>query len=53
MWRQLLCLEALLYNTAWKLDQPVPQRELVADLSLLKVQSSMTMEFCAREAMQA
>ena len=58
MWRQVLATEALLYNTAQKIDRlggsgsSSVHRSLVADLSLLKVQSSLTMEYCAREAMQ-
>jgi acyl-CoA dehydrogenase len=53
MWRHVLATESLLYTTTWKLmstrDNP---KAVVADLCLLKVQSSLAMEACAREAMQ-
>ena len=40
---------ALLDNCAWRVKSG---KSLIAELSLLKVQATRTMEFCAREAMQ-
>ena len=49
MARQINSTQAYLEQCTFRVDQG---ESLVADLSLLKVQSSLTMEFCAREAMQ-
>ncbi len=49
MLRHIHASTALLDNCAWRvMDGQMP----VAELSLLKVQATRTMEFCAREAMQ-
>lgn len=49
MARHIHASSALLDNCAWRVrDGETP----VAELSLLKVQATRTMEFCAREAMQ-
>ena len=49
MLRQINATQAYLENCAWRVDQG---ERPVADLALLKVQATMTMEFCAREALQ-
>ena len=49
MLRQVNATQAYLENCAWRVLQGETP---VADLSLLKVQATLTMEFCAREAMQ-
>jgi acyl-CoA dehydrogenase len=49
MTRQVYASSALLDNCAWRVkngETPIPE------LSLLKVQATRTMEYCAREAMQ-
>lgn len=49
MTKRILSTQALLEKTAWQMQRgEVP----VAELSLLKVQSTETMEYCAREAVQ-
>lgn len=49
MVRQTHAASALLDNCAWRVKNG---ESLIAELSLLKVQATRTMEFCAREAMQ-
>ena len=49
MLRQVNATQAYLENCAWRVQQGETP---VADLALLKVQATLTMEFCAREAMQ-
>ena len=49
MLRHVLASTALLDNCAWRVRNGETP---VAELSLLKVQATRTMEFCAREAMQ-
>lgn len=49
MYRAINATQAYLEACAWRVMQGETP---VADLSLLKVQASQTMEFCAREAMQ-
>lgn len=49
MVRQVHASSAFLDNCAWRVMRG---RSPVAELSLLKVQATRTMEFCAREAMQ-
>jgi acyl-CoA dehydrogenase len=49
MLRQVHASSALLDNCAWRVMRGETP---VAELSLLKVQATRTMEFCAREAMQ-
>jgi len=49
MFRQVNATQAYLENCAWRVQQGETP---AADLALLKVQSTLTMEFCAREAMQ-
>jgi acyl-CoA dehydrogenase len=49
MARWIHASSALLDNCAWRVKQGETP---VAELSLLKVQATRTMEFCAREAMQ-
>ena len=49
MLRQINATQAYLENCAWRVDQG---ERPVADLALLKVQATMTMEFCAREVLQ-
>jgi acyl-CoA dehydrogenase len=49
MLRQVNATQAYLENCAWRVSQGETP---AADLALLKVQSTLTMEFCAREAMQ-
>lgn len=49
MLRQVNATQAYLENCAWRVAQGETP---AADLALLKVQSTLTMEFCAREAMQ-
>ena len=49
MAKRILATQALLEKVTWQMQQgEVP----VAELSLLKVQSTETMEYCAREAVQ-
>ncbi len=49
MAKRILATQRFLETTAWQVDQgEVP----VAELSLLKVQATETMEYCAREAVQ-
>jgi acyl-CoA dehydrogenase len=49
MAKRILSTQALLEKTAWQMQRgEVP----VAELSLLKVQATETMEYCAREAVQ-
>ena len=49
MAKRILATQAFLEQTAWQLkEEQVP----VAELSLLKVQATETMEYCAREAVQ-
>jgi acyl-CoA dehydrogenase len=49
MLRQVNATQAYLENCAWRVQQGETP---AADLALLKVQATLTMEFCAREAMQ-
>ena len=49
MTRAVNATQAYLEITAWKIAQG---ESPVADLAMLKVQATQTMEFCAREAMQ-
>ena len=49
MLRQVNATQAYLESCAWRVQNG---ETTVADLSLLKVQATLTMEFCAREAMQ-
>ncbi|MEE2689969.1 MAG: acyl-CoA dehydrogenase family protein [Pseudomonadota bacterium] len=49
MLRRVLAAQALLDNCAWRVKNGETP---VAELSLLKVEATRTMEFCAREAMQ-
>lgn len=49
MLRQVNATQAYLESCAWRVQQG---ERPVADLALLKVQATLTMEFCAREAMQ-
>ncbi len=49
MYRTINATQAYLDQCAWRVEQGETP---VADLSMLKVQASLTMEFCAREAMQ-
>jgi acyl-CoA dehydrogenase len=49
MTRAVNATQAYLEMTAWKIAQG---ESPVADLAMLKVQATQTMEFCAREAMQ-
>jgi len=49
MARQVAASQAYLEITAWRLTQG---EHPIADLCLLKVQATLTMEFCAREALQ-
>ena len=49
MLRRTNAATTYLDNCAWRVSQG---QAPVADLSLLKVQATRTMEFCAREAMQ-
>ena len=49
MVRQTNASQALLDNCAWRVKRG---ESPIADLALLKVQATRTMEFCAREAMQ-
>jgi acyl-CoA dehydrogenase len=49
MTRAVNATQAYLEMTAWKIGQG---ESPVADLAMLKVQATQTMEFCAREAMQ-
>lgn len=49
MTKRILATQALLEQVTWQMEQgQVP----VAELSLLKVQATETMEYCAREAVQ-
>ena len=49
MAKRILSTQALLEKTAWQMQRnEIP----VAELSLLKVQATETMEYCAREAVQ-
>ena len=49
MTKRILATQALLEKVTWQMQQgEVP----VAELSLLKVQATETMEYCAREAVQ-
>ena len=49
MMRRVNASTAYLYNCAWRVKNGETP---VADLSMLKVQATQTMEYCAREAMQ-
>jgi acyl-CoA dehydrogenase len=49
MLRQINATQSYLELTAWRVAQGETP---VADLAMLKVQATLTMEFCAREAMQ-
>jgi acyl-CoA dehydrogenase len=49
MLRMINATQSYLELTAWRVSQGETP---VADLSMLKVQATLTMEFCAREAMQ-
>ncbi|HBD11125.1 MAG TPA: acyl-CoA dehydrogenase [Porticoccaceae bacterium] len=49
MAKRILSTQSLLEKTAWQMDQGVVP---VVELSLLKVQATETMEYCAREAVQ-
>jgi acyl-CoA dehydrogenase len=49
MARQVAASQAFLEITAWRMTQG---EQPIADLCLLKVQATLTMEFCAREALQ-
>lgn len=49
MLRQINATQAYLDNAAWAVMQGVSKP---ADMALLKVQATQTLEFCAREAMQ-
>jgi acyl-CoA dehydrogenase len=49
MYRQVNASQAYLEHTTWRVERgELP----VADLALLKVQATLTLEFCAREAVQ-
>jgi len=55
MSRRVLALHAFVENVAYRMNQTplgIPNMALVKDISLLKVQASRTIEFCAREASQ-
>jgi len=49
MLRQVNATQAYLEHCTWRVDQGATP---AADLAMLKVQATLTMEFCAREAMQ-
>ena len=49
MYQRIQATQAYLEMCAWRVGQGETP---VADLSMLKVQATTTMEFCAREAMQ-
>ena len=49
MYRQINASQAYLEMCAWRVSNGETP---VADLAMLKVQATLTLEFCAREAMQ-
>jgi acyl-CoA dehydrogenase len=49
MVRQVNASQAYMHNCAWQIET---NNSRAADIALLKVQATQTMEFCAREAMQ-
>lgn len=52
MARRVISTHAWLERVAYAMRKGIGKKELSGQMALLKVQASMTLEFCAREAMQ-